>query len=78
MIHLVPYNPLSIIENLREELKKIRIDKHKAIIELTDIADVYSFGKKIGSGAFGKVYLATHKNTGIIRAVKVIRKKFLD
>ena len=32
----------------------------------------------LGQGGYGKVYLATHKLTGVERAVKRIKKKLLD
>lgn len=34
----------------------------------------YTFDKEIGSGAYGKVFLASEVNTGILRAVKVVQK----
>ena len=37
--------------------------------------DLYQFDIKLGSGAFGCVYKATNKKTGLIRAIKLISKK---
>ena len=59
-------------------MKKIRIDRQKAITVLQDIADVYEIGEPIGNGAFGTVYMAEHKDTKIVRAVKVIEKRDED
>ncbi|CAG9311545.1 unnamed protein product [Blepharisma stoltei] len=39
-----------------------------------DILNHYSFNKEIGSGAYGKVFVATELTTGITRAVKAIQK----
>jgi calcium-dependent protein kinase len=35
-------------------------------------------GHKIGQGGYGTVYFATHRVTGIHRAIKVIKKRRLD
>lgn len=34
--------------------------------------------EQIGKGGYGKVYRAVHKVTGIVRAVKMIKKRRLD
>ncbi|CAG9334380.1 unnamed protein product [Blepharisma stoltei] len=39
-----------------------------------DIKDSYDFGKKLGDGSYGNVYLGTHKVTGQVRAIKQIPK----
>lgn len=39
-----------------------------------DLAQIYERGKKLGDGAFGVVYSATHKVSGDIRAIKSIAK----
>jgi hypothetical protein len=38
-------------------------DKKKKEIRQKDPKDDYDFGKLIGTGTFGKVYLCTHKGT---------------
>jgi len=42
------------------------------------ISDYYSFGKTLGTGAYGVVKKATHKKTGLTRAVKVLKKAYLS
>ncbi|CAD8071877.1 unnamed protein product [Paramecium sonneborni] len=41
------------------------------------INKVYAFGQVLGQGAFGKVWKVTHKTTGLIRAMKQIKKSEL-
>ena len=43
-----------------------------------NIRDDYLIGKVLGSGAFGEVRLCTHRKTGVKRAVKIIKKSFLQ
>jgi signal transduction histidine kinase len=43
-----------------------------------NIRDDYLIGKVLGSGAFGEVRLCTHRKTGAKRAVKIIKKSFLQ
>lgn len=39
-----------------------------------DVKDSYDFGKKLGDGSYGSVFLGTHKVTGQVRAIKQIPK----
>lgn len=39
-----------------------------------DIAEEYELGLEIGSGTFGKVFMAQHKASGLFRAIKLINK----
>ncbi len=39
-----------------------------------NILESYTFEKNLGSGAFGEVKRAKHKLTGIVRAIKIIKK----
>lgn len=39
------------------------------------ITDYYKVGKTLGEGAYGKVYQVQHRTTGLIRAMKAIKKK---
>ena len=39
--------------------------------------DVYTLGKMLGEGAYGEVYVCTHKVTGAERAAKIIQKKHM-
>ena len=36
--------------------------------------EIYQFGNKLGEGSYGSVYVVKHKQTGDLRAVKIIRK----
>jgi hypothetical protein len=42
----------------------------KQLINHRHVGDVYELGEEIGAGAFGWVIKATHKETGIVRAMK--------
>ena len=70
--------------DIREAMKEIKLgyklDKQKAIIKVQsrEIGDVYDIQELIGEGGYGKVYKAQHKETGILRAVKCLKKKTLD
>ncbi len=74
------YKSYNIIEELKAKLKKIKIDREKVIIKVNqkDITEVYDIGDKIGQGGYGKVYKAIHKESGLTRAIKKIKKKNLD
>lgn len=39
------------------------------------LAKEYKIDKKLGSGAFAKVISATHKATGLKRAIKIMKKE---
>mmetsp|Transcript_77511 Transcript_77511/g.107679 ORF Transcript_77511/g.107679 Transcript_77511/m.107679 type:complete len:446 (+) Transcript_77511:86-1423(+) len=38
------------------------------------VGKFYKVGRTLGEGAYGKVYMVTHRNTGIVRAMKSIKK----
>lgn len=46
------------------------------MVEKAQITD-YNLTKKIGTGAYGKVYLARHKSTGDLVAIKQLDKNML-
>lgn len=74
------YKSYNIIGSLKAQLKKIKIDRQKVIIKVNqkDITEVYDIGDQIGQGGYGKVYKAIHKESGLTRAIKKIKKKNLD
>lgn len=39
------------------------------------IHNYYKIGAKLGEGSFGEVSLVTHKGSGVVRAMKKIKKK---
>lgn len=39
------------------------------------IHNFFKIGAKLGEGSFGEVSLVTHKSTGVVRAMKKIKKK---
>ena len=36
--------------------------------------EIYQFGNQLGKGSYGSVFVAKHKQTGALRAVKIIKK----
>lgn len=50
------------------------VKKSQFIPMMLNILDHYKLGKVIGKGGFSSVYMATHKELGEQRAVKVIKK----
>ncbi len=73
-------SPHSHSDQVKDVLSKIQIHKHKGISKIRldkskDISDFYDFQDKIGEGSFGKVYRALHKDTGKLRAIKMLYKK---
>ena len=59
--------------------EKEGISKQGAIhFEEGDIESKYRFKKQLGAGAFGEVQLATHIESGALRAIKCLPKSELD
>lgn len=42
------------------------------------LREVYRIGKMLGAGAFGEVRVCMHRESGVQRAVKVLRKANMD
>lgn len=61
-----------------KQKRKLKIDKEKLIRLENDksITDFYSFNEedKLGEGGYGVVLKATHKKSGIVRAIKIVKK----
>ncbi|XP_031472709.1 spindle assembly checkpoint kinase-like [Nymphaea colorata] len=53
---------------------RLKPEEHKNHLKIEDFA----LGKLLGSGKFGEVYVAQHKRTGFISALKIISKKHID
>ena len=66
--------PIKIVNSL----SKLPISTKNVILQQTcNPLDYYDNLKKMGKGTFGSVYKVMHKQTGVIRAMKVISKKKL-
>lgn len=62
-----------------ESKEEIKVKSSDFVVrKVGKIRDHYRIGKVLGSGAFGEVRLCLHKESGVQRAVKVLRKKLLD
>ncbi|CAK56353.1 unnamed protein product (macronuclear) [Paramecium tetraurelia] len=58
--------------------KKIKLGVETFVqSKVGSIGTHYNFGKVLGQGAFGKVWKVTHKTTGLVRAIKQIKKNSL-
>ena len=81
----IDYNPLNEIQfknnnnnNFVRTLSTLPIDSMNFIRQKSGkIEDDYLFIKNLGQGGYGKVIKATHKKTGMIRAIKFIPKNNL-
>lgn len=60
-------------EQLLAEVARRKLDLHDKITDSL-VKETYDIGKVLGHGASGKVYLATHKQTGQKFACKVVKK----
>ena len=80
-----PLNEISSSYNINDKpikvvnsLSKLPISTKNVILQQTcNPLDYYDNLKKMGKGTFGSVYKVMHKQTGVIRAMKVISKKKL-
>jgi calcium-dependent protein kinase len=72
--------PRNSVRHCTEQLKEVQdggFGKAQLILDKLDrIQDVYNLEKKkLGEGSYGSVCKATHKSTGVERAIKTIAKK---
>ena len=57
----------------------VRIKKENFIkFKNLDISKNYNFLEKIGEGTYGNVYKAINKQTGQLRAIKVLKKSKIN
>ena len=67
-------NPISKINSC----KSIRIGKELFVnLRMGSIQQYYRTGVVLGQGAYGKVWKVTHKTTGLVRAMKQLKKSAL-
>jgi len=68
------------IENYVPNLNvEIDISRNQFIFENNrDILNEYYLAEEVGSGAFGKVKKCVHKLSGQVRAVKILKKEFIN
>ena len=70
--------PKNFFQNEVKSLSQLPISTQNVIRKQSgNPLDYYDIIKKIGKGTFGTVYKVMHKNTGIVRAMKVIPKNNL-
>ena len=61
--------------NAKKRRSFVRYDSNLLVTQVkNDPLMDYKIIKNLGEGAFGKVYLVEHKITGMVRAMKVIKK----
>ena len=67
---------------MKQRLKKkktLNFDRSNFIqMKNKSLFDEYEIKEKLGEGAYGCVYKVVQKSTGIIRAVKAIKRKHVD
>ncbi|CAD8108658.1 unnamed protein product [Paramecium primaurelia] len=79
----VPNDPKDNSQSRKQSMVSVGSVSVKFGVELfvnlkkQSITKVYTLGQVLGQGAFGKVWKVTHKTTGLIRAMKQIRKQEL-
>ncbi|CAK57234.1 unnamed protein product (macronuclear) [Paramecium tetraurelia] len=79
----VPRDPIDHSPSRKQSMASVGSVSVKIGVELfvnlkkQSITKVYTLGQVLGQGAFGKVWKVTHKTTGLIRAMKQIRKSEL-
>lgn len=51
---------------------------NSAFYHLDNIKDDYTFGKELGKGGYGSVFLCQNKLTKVVRAIKVVEKDSVE
>ena len=68
----------SIADNKKSNKKKINIEQNLLISQMkSDPFSEYEVIRELGRGSFAVVRLVKHKLTGVIRAMKAIRKQMM-
>ena len=72
-------NPGYVKRNTTKKKLTIKIDKSNFVrIKANNIFDEYDLKEKLGEGSFGTVYKVIQRKTNYLRAVKAIKKKYVD
>ena len=72
-------NPGFIKRNTTKKKLTIKIDKSNFVrIKANNFFDEYDLKEKLGEGSFGTVYKVIQRKTNYLRAVKAIKKKYVD
>lgn len=70
-----PHRPASLAARCEQRHWQLNREAFISGREFLDVHSLYLFKESIGEGGFGKVFQATHRRTGTLRAIKVIPKR---